>query len=274
MLLKKRKYQIVQGIRKTGFLLALVLFSAILHAQVEEDYSDTTAVLEDYEPEPIQEVPIQEETYQSTTRTDYFLLKWMTATNFDSVKMRHLPDSNIASLRTDDNFWYANHVFEKPAEKKKKKESNWLQTLLWVLTIAGFITFLVIYLMNSNVGLFRSTRSIKGKEDDDDAPEMDNIFAINYQKEIDKAINAGNYRLAVRLMFLRLLRQLSDKNVIQYKQDRTNFDYLMQLSNTAWYKPFFNLARSYEYVWYGKFDIDKNQFDNIKKGFTEIEGQL
>ena len=75
-------------------------------------------------------------------------------------------------------------------------------------------------------------------------------------------------------MFLRTLRQLSDKKVIQYKQDRTNFDYLMQMSNTVWYRPFFRLARNYEYIWYGKFDIDQRQFDNIRNEFTDLERQL
>ncbi len=104
--------------------------------------------------------------------------------------------------------------------------------------------------------------------------ETNDIFAINYQKEIDKAVGMNNYRLAVRLMFLRLLRNLSDKNIIQYKQDSTNFDYMMQLRSTGMYPDFFRLTRNYEYSWYGQFDIDKEKYSSLKtslKILKEIE---
>ena len=97
---------------------------------------------------------------------------------------------------------------------------------LWFIIIGGFAAFLILYLYNSNVGLFRKSSIIAAEESDS---ETGDIFAINYQREIDKSVASGNYRLAVRLMFLRLLKNLSDKNIIQYKQDNTNLDYLMQL---------------------------------------------
>jgi hypothetical protein len=270
VLLKKAKYHFI--------LTTVILLSCTVHAQDEETDQpvvDTAAVIV----EELVEEPSYTDTYQSETRTDYFLPKYLPEASMDSLMMRELSDSAVAALKKDDDFWYANHVFtkEQPDSKKGSGRSGGIGSfyngLLWFLIIGGFITFLVIYLINSNVKVLRGSRSIHGREDQE-AVEMDNIFAINYQKEIDKAIRAGNNRLAVRLMFLRLLKLLSDRNVIQYKQDRTNFDYLMQMHNTVWYKPFFRLARNYEYVWYGKFDIDNNQFDNIRSEFTNLERQL
>jgi hypothetical protein len=99
---------------------------------------------------------------------------------------------------------------------------------------------------------------------------MEDIFAINYQKEIDKAAAAKNYRLAIRLMFLRLLKTMSEQNVIQYKQDRTNFDYLTQLMNTRLYNDFFRITRNYEYVWYGKLSVSDETYAVIKKDFDQF----
>ena len=79
--------------------------------------------------------------------------------------------------------------------------------------------------------MHRKTTGVAGMTED--------IFAINYQKEIDKACSKGNYRLAIRLMFLRLLKDLSEKNIIQYTQDKTNFDYLIQLHPTRLLQRFF-----------------------------------
>jgi hypothetical protein len=131
----------------------------------------------------------------------------------------------------------------------------------------------IIYLANSNVGLFRKGgKSIAASEADE--VETDNIFEINYQREIDKAIANGNYRFAVRLMFLRALKNLSDKKVIQYKHDRTNFDYLMQLHSTKYYSDFFRLTRNYEYSWYGQFSIEPEKFSIIKSDFENFDRNM
>ena len=176
-------------------------------------------------------------------------------------------------LREDDAFWYANEVFKKKQQQEGEGFTSHplFQTLLWIAIIGGFAIFLMLYLSNSNAGLFRKSNNITVE---DDSVDTDDIFAINYQKEIDKAVGMSNYRLAVRLMFLRLLKKLSDNNVIQYKQDSTNFDYLLQLQPTAMYPDFFKLTRNYEYSWYGQFEIDKEKFALVKMDFDKFEGKI
>lgn len=99
------------------------------------------------------------------------------------------------------------------------------------------------------------------------------IFNINYQLEIDKAIQQKNYRLAIRLMFLRMLKDLSEKKIIQYTQDKTNFDYLMQLHSTRYYDGFFRIARNYEFSWYGQFEVNENAFRIIQGDFNQFNNQ-
>jgi hypothetical protein len=175
-------------------------------------------------------------------------------------------------FKNDDDFWYANATFKKKTEEKKKfQDTSLYQTLLWLVVVGGFIAFLIIYLSNSNISLFRKSKSMVHLEGD---VATDDIFAINYNSEIEKAVAAGNYRLAVRLLFLRLLRGLSDRNIIQYTHDRTNLDYLLQVHHAPWYQQFFRITRNYEYVWYGQFDIDQSKFDSINKDFESLERQL
>ena len=109
---------------------------------------------------------------------------------------------------------------------------------------------------------------------EDDGIISDDIFEISYSKEINKAITSGNYRLAVRLMFLQLLKNLSERNIIEYTQDRTNFDYLLQLHQSSYYKDFFRLTRNYEFAWYGHFDINKEAFSSIKSDFETFNRRL
>lgn len=98
-------------------------------------------------------------------------------------------------------------------------QRTWVQTLLWIIIVGGFAYAIMWYLMDSQVGLFRK-KNVPVNNIDGMVEEMpEDIFAIQYQQEIDKALAQGNYRLAVRIHFLRLLRNLSDKNMIQYKQE-------------------------------------------------------
>lgn len=200
----------------------------------------------------------------------------------DTLKLRQLPDSAISKMKEDKDFWYANTVFNKRKVKKNPgtnsnhislEEQMWFQTLLWVIVIGGFAAFIMIYLANSNISLFRrKSKYITGISGGELA--TDDIFTINYQNEIEKAVLHNNYRVAVRLLFLQLLKRLSEKNLIQYTHEKTNLDYLMQLSPTIYYQDFFRITRNYEYSWYGQFNINPEKFDVIKNDFEKLEQRI
>lgn len=212
-------------------------------------------------------------------KKDFFLQRWENDGDGLILQQRKLPDTVLQKMQSDDNFWYANAIFEK---KKQPGSSStiyvplgqrvWFQTLIWVIIIGGFAAFLMIYLKNMNVGLF-SKRNVLAKGNEEDTITED-IFAINYQKEIDIATMQGNYRQAVRLMYLRLLKNMSEKNIINYKQDKTNLDYLSDLNQTAYYKDFFHLTRNYEYSWYGQFEVNAIAYKRITGEFNQFERRI
>lgn len=283
MLLKVSKYNECRLIKRMGIVFLFLLIQNLLQAQSSEAVDtvpvlkyeiDTTVLPPPQEEQPGEEVQSEVAVDEKMPETEYFLRKEFTGNFTDSFKLQKLPDSFIKRLQNDDAFWYANEVFRKREPKKPTRsfiDTSFFQTLLWFIIIGGFATFLIMYLYNSNAGLFRKSQALDVEEYEF---ETNDIFAINYQKEIDKAISTGDYRLAVRLMFLRLLKNLSERNIIQYKQDNTNFDYLLQLQSTGMYPDFFRITRNYEYSWYGQFEIDKDKFDMIKKDFDHFDRKL
>ncbi|PZR26175.1 MAG: hypothetical protein DI535_15140 [Citrobacter freundii] len=205
--------------------------------------------------------------------------KWMAAP--DSVKLREVNAATIKAQKADEEFWYANYSFKKEKPKKdEQKEDNSrplidnpaLETILWVIVVAGFVTFLAVFLMNGNVGIFRRSKAIREQEMTEE--NFDDIFSINYEQQIEKAAAAGNFNFGVRLLYLRLLRTLAERNIIEYKQERTNFDYLLQVQPTKYYKDFFRLTRHYEYGWYGQFPMQREQFDQIRRQFADFDRTL
>jgi hypothetical protein len=285
------------------FLLLTVVYSCclllapnkLLQAQVA---TDTVAVeVPSSEEEDYTDEEEKEETFNQRNTNEPF-----------TSSQRNVSQKAYNELKNDDAFWYADgttakektkptssqgekgetgqtstppKVKEQKANEYKEEEPvytpvrkrSWFNTLMLILAIVGFAAIIGWYLVSSNVGLFRK-KDIKANEvvGEEDMPE--DIFAINYIDEVDKAVADGNYRLAIRLQYLRLLKTLAEKNIIAYKQDKTNFDYLSELYNTQWYDGFFRITRNYEFSWYGKFEVSKETYHQINLAFIELNNKL
>src|SRR4051812_4096251 len=191
---------------------------------------------------------------------------------------RTVPDSTMNKIRKDDAYWYANLTPKKkkepepPKERKSLFEQGWLKSLVWTIMIVTFIGVVLWYLAAGNITLFRK-KSIPIVSEEE-ALAAEDIFALDYSKEIDKAIGEKNYRLATRLLYLRTLKSLSDRGLIEYTHERTNSDYLSQLSGSNHYRPFFRLTREFDYTWYGKFDLSAEAFAVVQNDFNTFNEQL
>lgn len=194
------------------------------------------------------------------------------------VAARSVPDSTVQRLKKDEDYWYANTAPERQKSKviephkERWYQQKWFANLLWFLLIGTFVAILIWFLASSNIQLFRRKASAIYHENE--TAEEENIFSLNYEKEIQKAIAHQNFRLAIRLWYLQTLKELADRNIIQYKQERTNSDYVLQLYNTPYHKNFFHLTRNFEYTWYGKFAVSADSFALLQKDFQTFQQQL
>ena len=268
----------MQGCKKI-MLFFLLIAPAFVHAQVDTAILSDTLIQEvEAPPPPVQETITETDQY-GDDNTKYFLKK-PGSNEGDIIELRKVPDSIVKKMRQDKDFWYVNAEIKKEKKPDENEpeytplgQQQWVQTLLWLVIIGGFAAAIMWYLAGSHVGLFRRKNKVLQSTGDEELETAD-IFAINYQKEIDKAEASRNYRLATRLMFLRLLKNMADKNIIQYKQDRTNLDYLFQLQPTGYYNNFFRVTRSYEYSWYGQFEVGENAYSIIKDDFKQFDSLL
>jgi uncharacterized protein DUF4129 len=99
---------------------------------------------------------------------------------------------------------------------------------------------------------------------------FEDINAIPFDSEIENAVAKHNYRLAVRLLYLKCLKQLSDAGQIEWQIDKTNSDYVKELKNDEQRSAFRGLTRQFEYVWYGEFLIDAPVYSNISLSFQDF----
>ena len=103
---------------------------------------------------------------------------------------------------------------------------------------------------------------------------IENINEITFEEEIEKAIAQRNYRLGVRLLYLRSLKQLNDAHLISWQIEKTNSAYLNEITNSEQRRSFSLLTRQFEYVWYGDFPVDGPLFHNINTSFADFKKML
>jgi hypothetical protein len=262
--------------------LRIVFFAACLA------FATTALAQEENDDEPEQDSIMLDSTEMSAVPEDdadsggsSIFLPMRPFMDSERVTRRPLPDSFIRSMRNSDDFWYANHSFDRrePADQyirsagKPASGGRWFRTLIWVIIIGSFVAVLIWYLVSSNVRLFeRANPPVPGQSVDDAFSE--NIYEINFRDQIQRAIERKDFRFATRMMFLSVLRELADRNIIQYNEKRTNLDYMMQLQGTEFFQDFFRITRNFEYTWYGQFDPGEDGFQLIKSSFDNFKKRL
>lgn len=102
----------------------------------------------------------------------------------------------------------------------------------------------------------------------------ENIHEIDYQKELARLVSEGKYRLAVRLLYLQALKKLSDKEIIDWRPEKTNYNYLMEINEPSLKAEFGQLTHQFDYIWYGDFPVDEVKFEPISQTFSHFNAQI
>lgn len=142
--------------------------------------------------------------------------------------------------------------------------------IIWYLRyiiIGGLIVLLIYIVAKSNSsGLFRPHKKVMI------LPFSDNLNpeTVNWEEEIKKALLNGEYRLAVRYQFLSTLKSLSKNDLIIWKAEKTNYDYVNEIKDDQVKSNFSELSKLYEAIWYGNFPILQEEYASIGQDFEQF----
>lgn len=100
--------------------------------------------------------------------------------------------------------------------------------------------------------------------------QEEHIESVDLDQFIKDALAQHNYRLAIRYMYLKALKELSFRNLISWDYDKTNLDYYREIENPNLKDNFKKVSYLYDYVWYGEFDIDAEGFANARVDFERF----
>jgi hypothetical protein len=193
-------------------------------------------------------------------------------------ELRNVPDSTVAKLKRDKEFAYANDDAYLQKEELEVEEdtgawtgffrffsSGGVRIMMYIL-LAVFFIFIIYRIIVVNNLYFISSK--KKLVHDDGVDEE--ITDENIDEKIRGAAAAGDYRLAVRYSYIKGLRLLNDKGWIRLHAQATNHDYVYQVSKYPVAGDFNFLTRVYDYVWYGEFAVNNEQYARLQTDFQKF----
>ena len=144
-------------------------------------------------------------------------------------------------------------------------DNGFIRVLLWLLA-TGFIG-VILYKLFLGESLFKKKllkAATPGKEEE--------IISdpLIYDKLIFEAIENKSFRLATRYLYIKALKSLVQAGVVHFASEKTNERYIKDLEGKSYQADFASLTRSYEYVWYGRFKINEDNFTNLYNRFNEF----
>jgi len=104
-----------------------------------------------------------------------------------------------------------------------------------------------------------------------DSPDFEFSNNTDQAIDFDEAIRIQRaqqqYRLAIRLLYLKMINLLRVKAYIHFSKEKTNVDYLSDLTNDDLKLQFSAITSIYNHVWYGDVEIAEDQYVRFEERF-------
>lgn len=171
-------------------------------------------------------------------------------------------------------------AYKKAEDLRKEQNDSFLFSFnlaplngLFYIAIASAVIFLVYILLNEGgTGLFTSNKNKPINTLDDFTAET--IENADIHTLIQNAENENDFRLAIRYYYLLVLKSLSLKNHIKFEDDKTNNEYLNEVSDKPFSKDFAYTCYLYNYIWYGEFPLNSDKYEKAKINFSNFLKQV
>ncbi len=195
----------------------------------------------------------------------------------DSVVFRNIPDSVLQRYKKDKDFAYADdpaYWVKEPVKHEKNFwdylfewiNSRWFRGVIYAL-LGGILVFALYKIVVENKLYLFYTAPKKTAQEESRPADAD---TIDPEAGIKEAIAMGDRRLAIRYMYLKALRRLQEKGLIELSAQATDRQYVEAMQDHALGRNFRFLTNAYEYVWYGGFNLSQEQFASLQEQFEHF----
>ncbi len=200
------------------------------------------------------------------------------------VEVRTPKAGKIEDYKNKRDFKYDRKLTQKP-NHWWYKFIYWLnRKLIWVITESLFFKILfyltvfvisialILKIMNYDISRIFSRKGPEKKFAYQTGKE--NIHELNLDELIAQHVREKQFRLAIRYMYLKVLKELNNAEIIEWKINKTNRDYIQEMEDMRLYEDFRDLSGMFNFVWYGNFQLNENYFQQIQDKFSNFYSQI
>ena len=87
---------------------------------------------------------------------------------------------------------------------------------------------------------------------------------------LDEALNNKEFKVAVRVWYLQMLKVLISNNKIVWKKEKTNYDYQLELIVESYHDAFKTFSLFYDEVWYGDLKISEELYTKVEPELKQL----
>ncbi len=149
-------------------------------------------------------------------------------------------------------------------------ETAVLYTLIALGIIAIIFTFYKIFFSRNKV----IQRSVKEGDEGDFKFVERNLENVNVEAYLQQAIQQEKWDVAIRYLHLQNLQLLAKKGLITWDYRKTNQEFLLEIKDERIKENFRKTTTLFNYVWFGKFDIDQATFETFQNDFIHFKNEL
>ncbi|REC49149.1 DUF4129 domain-containing protein [Chryseobacterium pennipullorum] len=160
-------------------------------------------------------------------------------------------------------------IFGETAFSKSAELTNVLIRLFAIILVGFLLYFIIRYIIGKDGNFIFVKRNKKLNLNVEELHE--NIHEINFPESIAKFEREGDFRSAIRYQFLLILKKLSDKKLINWNPEKTNRDYAAELKAPHLKSEFSALSYIFDYVWYGEFNIEEENYQKFKNQYQTFK---
>jgi hypothetical protein len=162
----------------------------------------------------------------------------------------------------------------KPRRKNNRSSSSTNVSSGWIdfLTYLGYIVIIgvIIFIIYKLVLNYSGNEEGKAVELNFDEVPPSEIPKTELERRLEEALSKEDYREAVRIYFIFIIKDLSSKNWISWERKKTNMSYLMEMRNKPQFNLFNETVSIYDIVWYGNYTITRSNFNEVEPKFKKL----
>ena len=196
------------------------------------------------------------------------------------LEYRSIDSARLAAYAADPDFDY---TVSPPKRSLFQRFLDWLRRTLdrdgtrsdTLAKVIGyglaifFVALLVFQLLKVPIqGLW--SRKASALDDPLQTVLGEEMLEWDFDERIATSEAEGNYRKALRLLFLESLKILAAHELIEWKSHKTNRAYEKELRDSPYESAFRKLRQSFEYVWYGDFPLNEETYHKNSQIFKDF----